>query len=177
MKNALSTFQRLVDKLLQGHQVYAQAYLDDIDIFSQTWEDHLRHITNFMQTISQARLTVRPDKCQWARAEVQYLGHWVGNGKLRPEPAKIEGIAAWPTPKTKKQVMAFLGTSGYYRKCIPVYSGTDKPLTDLTKKKLPREVTWTPACELAFQALKDALTCSPVLASPNYSNPFVVQPF
>ncbi|KAM4636543.1 uncharacterized protein O3C94_017645 [Discoglossus pictus] len=128
-----------------------------------------------MQTIRQARLTVRPDKCQWARAEVQYLGHWVENGKLRPEPAKIEGITAWLPPKTKKQVMAFLGTTGYYCKCISAYSDTAKPLMDLTKKKLPRERTSTPACELAFQHLKVALTCSPVLASPDYSTPFVVQ--
>uniref|UniRef100_A0A8C5M4A9 Reverse transcriptase/retrotransposon-derived protein RNase H-like domain-containing protein n=1 Tax=Leptobrachium leishanense TaxID=445787 RepID=A0A8C5M4A9_9ANUR len=107
-------------------------------------------------------------------AEVQYLGHRVGCGIQRPEPAKVEAILDWPTPVTKTQVLAFLGTAGYYRKFVPHYSDLAKPLTDLTKKSLPRQVLWSPECEQAFQRLKAALTQAPLLAAPNYNKRFVI---
>uniref|UniRef100_A0A8C5QAG7 Reverse transcriptase/retrotransposon-derived protein RNase H-like domain-containing protein n=1 Tax=Leptobrachium leishanense TaxID=445787 RepID=A0A8C5QAG7_9ANUR len=107
-------------------------------------------------------------------AEVQYLGHRVGCGVQRPEPAKIEAILDWPTPVTKTQVLAFLGTAGYYRKFVPRYSDLAKPLTDLTKKSLPRQVLWSPECEQAFQQLKAALTQAPLLAAPDYNRRFII---
>ncbi|XP_075056983.1 uncharacterized protein LOC142143172 [Mixophyes fleayi] len=167
--------QRLVDSLLEGQERHAVAYLDDIAVFSQTWEEHLIHLSSVLAKIVGAGLTIKPEKCQIGMNEVQYLGHRVGGGTLRPEPTKVDAIAAWPTPKTKKQVMSFLGTAGYYRKFVPQYSSLAKPLTDLTKKKLPQVVTWTPDCEEAFTALKSALTQSPVLQAPDFDRRFTVQ--
>ncbi|XP_075056966.1 uncharacterized protein LOC142143155 [Mixophyes fleayi] len=167
--------ERLVDSLLEGQERHAVAYLDDIAVFSQTWEEHLIHLSSVLAKIAGAGLTIKPEKCQIGMNEVQYLGHRVGGGTLRPEPTKVDAIAAWPTPKTKKQVMSFLGTAGYYRKFVPQYSSLAKPLTDLTKKKLPQVVTWTPDCEEAFTALKSALTQSPVLQAPDFDRRFTVQ--
>ncbi|XP_075056968.1 uncharacterized protein LOC142143157 [Mixophyes fleayi] len=167
--------QRLVDSLLEGQERHAVAYLDDIAVFSQTWEEHLIHLSSVLAKIAGAGLTIKPEKCQIGMNEVQYLGHRVGGGTLHPEPTKVDAIAAWPTPKTKKQVMSFLGTAGYYRKFVPQYSSLAKPLTDLTKKKLPQVVTWTPDCEEAFTALKSALTQSPVLQAPDFDRRFTVQ--
>ncbi|CAJ0940772.1 unnamed protein product [Ranitomeya imitator] len=152
----------------------ACAYLDDITIYSATWEEHLNHLETVLDRIHQAGITLNPNKCLVGKAEVRYLGHWVGSGKQRPEPAKIEAIAKWPTPRTKTQVMAFLGTAGYYRKFVPNYSSVAKPLTDLTHKNQPRQVTWTPECEEALCQLKDALTNTPVLAAPNPTKHFLV---
>ncbi|XP_040262454.1 uncharacterized protein LOC120978250, partial [Bufo bufo] len=174
MKNAPATFQRMVDQLLRGLQSFACAYLDDIAIHSDTWEAHLEHVGVVLDRIRGAGLTLKPDKCHLGMAEVQYLGHRVGCGKQRPEPAKIEAVANWPTPHTKTQVMAFLGTAGYYRRFVPDYSALAKPLTDLTKKKLPRQVLWSPECEVAFQALKTALVNAPVLVTPDPNKRFIV---
>uniref|UniRef100_A0A8C5PP08 ribonuclease H n=1 Tax=Leptobrachium leishanense TaxID=445787 RepID=A0A8C5PP08_9ANUR len=174
MKNAPATFQRLIDCLLDGLQGFACAYLDDIAIYSQTWEEHLDHVGTVLGRIRDANLTLKPEKCKVGMAEVQYLGHRVGCGIQRPEPAKIEAILDWPTPVTKTQVLAFLGTAGYYRKFVPHYSDLAKPLTDLTKKSLPRQVLWSPECEQAFRQLKAALTQAPLLAAPNYNKRFVV---
>ncbi|XP_063293534.1 uncharacterized protein LOC134578463 [Pelobates fuscus] len=174
MKNAPATFQRMVDQLLGGLQSFACAYLDDIAIHSDTWEAHLEHVGVVLDRIRGAGLTLKPDKCHLGMAEVQYLGHRVGCGKQRPEPAKIEAAANWPTPHTKTQVMAFLGTAGYYRRFVPDYSALAKPLTDLTKKKLPRQVLWSPECEVAFQALKTALVNAPVLVTPDPNKRFIV---
>ncbi|XP_069835633.1 uncharacterized protein [Dendropsophus ebraccatus] len=175
MKNAPATFQRLVNQLLEEFEGFAVAYLDDIAVFSQTWEDHLSHLSQVLQRIQTAGLTIKPGKCQMAMTEVQYLGHRVGGGTLRPEQGKVEAVVAWPTPKTKKQVMSFLGTAGYYRKFIPNYSTLAKPLTDLTKKRLPQVISWTPDCEQALTALKQALASAPVLQSPDFNRQFIVQ--
>ncbi|XP_075697048.1 uncharacterized protein LOC142662718 [Rhinoderma darwinii] len=175
MKNAPATFQRLVDRLLEQCQDFACAYLDDIAIFSTSWEEHLKHLGIVLDHILAAGLTIRPDKCQLGMAEVQYLGHRVGGGTLRPEPAKVEAISNWPTPQTKKQVLAFLGTASYYRKFVSHFSALAKPLNDLTRKNMPRMVKWAPACEEAFTALKTALTTAPVLAAPDYKRRFLVQ--
>uniref|UniRef100_A0A803KCS2 Gypsy retrotransposon integrase-like protein 1 n=1 Tax=Xenopus tropicalis TaxID=8364 RepID=A0A803KCS2_XENTR len=175
MRNAPATFQRLVNRLLEGMQDFAQAYLDDIAVFSQTWEEHLQHLQRVFAQIQDAGLTLKPEKCHLAMAEVQYLGHRVGGGQLRPDPAKVEAICQWPIPKTQKQVLAFLGTSGYYRKFIPNYSTVAKPLTDLTSRQRSRTIVWTPECESAMNALKQALASSPVLAAPDFSRRFILQ--
>ncbi|CAJ0945859.1 unnamed protein product [Ranitomeya imitator] len=107
--------------------------------------------------------------------EVHYLGHRVGGNTLKPEPDKVGVIVNWPTPVTKKQVMSFLGTAGYYRRFVQHYSSLAKPLTDLTRKKLPHIVNWTDGCEGAFQALKTALCNDPVLKAVDSSRPFLVQ--
>ncbi|XP_041424995.1 uncharacterized protein LOC121395491 [Xenopus laevis] len=175
MKNAPATFQRLVNQLLGGLEGFAVAYLDDIAIFSNSWEEHLAHLSQVLDRIQGAGLTIKPEKCQIGMTEVQYLGHRVGSGTLRPEPGKVEAITNWPTPKTKKQVMSFLGTAGYYRKFVPNYSALAKPLTDLTKKKLARLVEWTADCDQAFKTLKTSLASAPVLQAPDFTRRFVVQ--
>ncbi|XP_077318945.1 uncharacterized protein LOC143940971 [Lithobates pipiens] len=175
MKNAPATFQRVMNDLLEGLETFAVAYLDDIAVFSPTWEEHLVHLSQVLDQLTAANLTVKPSKCQIAMTNVQYLGHRVGGGTLKPETGKVDAILAWPTPQTKKQVMSFLGTAGYYRKFVCNYSSLAKPLTDLTKKKLPKVVSWTPECEQAFQALKEALARAPVLQAPDFTRRFLVQ--
>ena len=94
---------------------------------------------------------------------------------VRPEQSKVEAIQAFSQPTTKKQVRAFLGITGYYRKFIPNYSTLAASLTDLTKKNRPTKVTWTSDCDSAFHALKTYLCTSPVINSPNFSKPFILQ--
>uniref|UniRef100_A0A8C5PCY7 Reverse transcriptase/retrotransposon-derived protein RNase H-like domain-containing protein n=1 Tax=Leptobrachium leishanense TaxID=445787 RepID=A0A8C5PCY7_9ANUR len=163
----------MVDRLLDGLQGFVGAYLEDIAIYSATWEEHL-HIETVLDRIHQAGLTLKPEKCHIGMAEVQYFGHRVGGGKQRPKPEKVEAIVNWPTPRTKTQVMAFLGTAGYYRKFVPNYSSIAKPLTDLTKKSLPSQVAWASECEKAFKQLKRALTDAPLLSAPDPSKLFLV---
>uniref|UniRef100_A0A803K2M9 Reverse transcriptase RNase H-like domain-containing protein n=1 Tax=Xenopus tropicalis TaxID=8364 RepID=A0A803K2M9_XENTR len=134
----------------------------------------VQHLQRVLERIRQAGLTLKPGKCHFGMAEVQYLGHRVGSGRVMPEPAKVEVIVNWPTPTTQKQVLAFLGTAGYYRRFIPNYSAIAKPLTDLTSKRRPRVVTWTPECATAMSALKSALVNAPVLSAPDFSRGFIV---
>ena len=98
-----------------------------------------------------------------------------GNGQVRPKPSKLEAVDAFPTPKTKKQVRTFLGLSGYYRRFIQNYASLAPPLSDLTRKSLPKQVQWTDKCQEAFAKLKDCLCKAPVLNHPDFSRSFVLQ--
>ncbi|CAM4640132.1 unnamed protein product [Lepidochelys olivacea] len=174
LKGAPATFQRLVDQLLRGMESFAVAYIDDICVFSQTWEDHVSQVRQVLDRLQGAGLTVKAEKCKVGMAEVSYLGHRVGSGRLKPEPAKVEVIRDWPAPHTKKQVQAFIGMAGYYRRFVPHFSAIATPITELCKKGKPDKVVWTEQCQEAFRALKEALVSGPVLANPDFDKPFVV---
>ena len=103
------------------------------------------------------------------------LGHVVGNGTVHPEESKIEGVWSFPTPTTKKELCAFLGLTGYYRKFIKDYLTIALPLTDLTRKCKPNVLQWTKECVNAFDKLKHHLRSSPILKSPDFDRDFVLQ--
>lgn len=92
IQNAPATFQRMVDQLLQDYQDFVCAYLDDNAILSESWEGHLWHVGIVLDQIARASLTIRPNRFQMGLADVQNLGHRLGGGRLRPEPAKIEAV-------------------------------------------------------------------------------------
>ena len=104
-----------------------------------------------------------------------YLGHVVGNGQVCPQESKLKAVEAFSLPSTKRQVRTFLGLTGYYRKFIPDYATLAAPLTDITRKSASDKVEWTAQCDRAFQELKRRLCTAPVLQSPNFSQPFVLQ--
>ncbi|KAJ1199297.1 hypothetical protein NDU88_003134 [Pleurodeles waltl] len=175
MKNAPATFQRLVNQVLAGLDEFSAAYLDDIAVFSSTWEEHLQHLWRVLEALQKAGLTIKASKCQIGQGSVVYLGHQVGSGQVAPLQPKIDTILAWEPPKTQTEVRAFLGLTGYYRRFVKGYGTIVTPLTELTSKKQPKKVIWTEACQNAFDALKAAMCTAPVLKAPDYSTEFVVQ--
>lgn len=114
-------------------------------------------------------------KCQIAKPEVTYLGYVLGGGSIRPQVDKVQAILSCAPPTTKKIVRSFLGWIGWYRRFVPNFASRAAVLTDLTRKSCPVRVKWTPECEQAFQDLKSCLCKSPVLQSPDFDLPFVVQ--
>ena len=104
-----------------------------------------------------------------------YLGHVVGGGIVQPEASKVEVVKQFSVPETKKQVRAFLGLTGYYCKFIPNYASVAAPLTDLTRKSAPNNVSWNDKCDGAFKKLQELLCVSPVLRNPDFAQPFVLQ--
>ncbi len=108
LHGAAATFQRMMDQVLRGTEDYAAAYLDDIIIFSQSWEEHLEHLKEVLTRIKAAGLTIRPDKCALAKPETQYLGFVLGHGVIRPQVGKLEAIKAAGRPETKNRLELFL---------------------------------------------------------------------
>ncbi|KAL0200309.1 hypothetical protein M9458_003496, partial [Cirrhinus mrigala] len=138
LHGAPATFQRLMDIVLRPHQPYAAAYIDDVVIHSEHWDEHLSHLRRVLTELRKAGLTANPRKCHLALSEAEYLGYRVGRGLIKPHPKKVEAVQTAPRPSTKTQVRAFLGLAGYYRCFIPNFSSLASPLTDLTRKGQPR---------------------------------------
>ena len=92
LKNAPFTFCKLIRELTSGIHKFVETYFDDIAVFSSFWEDHLIHLKKVFETLKKAGLTVKPTKCQFAKATVKYLGHLVGQGYRTPAEAKIKAI-------------------------------------------------------------------------------------
>jgi hypothetical protein len=122
----------MMDRVIDGKQEFAGAYLDDLVVFSNTWEEHLKHLEEVLARLRSAGLTAKPSKCQFAMKQCIHLGHVVGGGIVQPELSKLEAVNSFPTPQTIKQVRAFLGLTGYYRRFIPDFASIAAPLTDLT---------------------------------------------
>ena len=116
---APALFQGLMDHLQWGLKSCVAAYLDDIIIHSDSWEEHRIHIIAVRNRLKKAGLIL---KCHFAMKESVHLGHAVGNGVVYPELNKVEALEQFPVPSTtKKQVRQFLGLAGYYRRFIPEF--------------------------------------------------------
>jgi hypothetical protein len=175
MQCAGATFMRLMREVLRGTESFADTYVDDIIIYSNTLVDHIRHLTDILERLRKAGLTARPKKCNIGQKEAHYLGYVIGNGQLKPDMAKVKSIVEFPQPTTKTEVRSFAGLANYYRSFVPNFADLMAPLHDLTKKNASLTVVWTPECEQSFVKLKELMTKAPVLCSPDYSLPFVVQ--
>ena len=189
LQNAPSTFQRLMTCCFGDMNfTHLLIYLDDLIIFSKTFEEHLERLQLVFDRLKEHGLKLKPSKCQLLRKEVQYLGHLVSAEGIRTDPEKISKVEDWVRPTNRKEVLQFLGLAGYYRRYVKGYSMIAAPLYRLTsgdprkkkrggKKSLGPEPTfvWTGECEGAFQALKQQLTTAPVLGYPDFGLPFVLQ--
>jgi len=129
LQGAPATFQRLMDRVIQGLGDFSAAYLDDLIVFSETWAEHLQHVRTILQRLREAGLTAKARKCNFGADHCVYLGHVVGSGTVRPESTKLQAVHTFPRPQTKKQVRVFLGLTGYYRRFIPNYASVASPLT------------------------------------------------
>ncbi|XP_070188629.1 uncharacterized protein [Littorina saxatilis] len=176
LQNAVAVFSRMMRKLLKPlnrNDVYN--FMDDILVATQDWKTHLQALCAVFHRLEEAGLTARPTKCVIGFSELDYLGHHVGHGLMWPEAAKVEKIQAARRPETKKDVRAFLGLVGFYRRYVPNFAAIALPLTDLTRKNLSNRVEWTDRCEEAYQTLRQMLSQRPVICVPDLSLPFVLQ--
>jgi len=158
-----------VTKLLSGLECFCAAYLDDIIIFSNNWEEHLKHLRIAFFCIHEANLTINMTKCQFAAAAFDYLDHHVGLGSVQPRTKKVEALLSFPRPENWKQLQAFLGLAGYYRKFVH-FAHLSATLSDLLKKNVRFECT--PKREKAFLDLKSRLATQSILHPPDYALPF-----
>ena len=175
LQGAPATFQRLMDGVIQGLGDFSAAYLDDLIVFSETFEEHLHQLRKVLQRLREAGLTAKAKKCLFGADHCVYLGHIVGGGVVCPELTKLSAVEQFPVPTTKRQVRIFLGLTGYYRRFIPHYSSIATPLTDLTRKTAPTMVVWSKTCVSSFKKLKELLCTMPVLSSPDFEREFILQ--
>ena len=173
LTNAPATFMHLMHQALRPFlDECALVFLDDILIYSKTLEEHEQHVRRVLDALREQKLYAKESKCEFFKHEVEFLGHRVGQDGVRMMEDKVEAIREWPTPRSVRDVRAFLGTAGYYRKFIRNFSAIAAPLSELTRDSVKFE--WAGPHETAFAQLKAAIAQGPVLILPNPSLPFVV---
>lgn len=173
LKNAPSTFQRVMDNILMGIQnERCLVYMDDIIVYSPSVHEHVSRLSEVFKRLRKAHLKIQPDKCEFLRKEVAYLGHVITPEGVKPNPSKVECIKNFPMPKNAKEIKSFLGLCGYYRRFIANFAKISKPLTRLLQKNI--EFKFDEECRKAFEILKEALMTSPILIYPNFEEPFIL---
>ena len=173
LTNAPSTFQCLMNELLQPFlRKFVLVFLDDILIYSPTLELYEKHVQQVFDTLRANQLFLKLSKCSFAQHSLEYLGHIISIDGVATDPSKTAAMLKWPKPTTVTELRGFLGLTGYYRKFVRNYGIIAKPLTQLLKKK---NFGWNDQADKAFITLKSAMMCTPVLALPNFTEPFTIE--
>jgi transposase InsO family protein len=174
LTNAPASFQKRINHVLGKYlDDFAIAYIDDILIFSETLEEHEKHVHLILQKLEEAKLLVNPEKCVFHSQKVDFLGYVITPEEIHMDPKKVDAINEWPVPTTLKEVQAFLGLANYYRKFIKEFSQKAIPLTNLTKKEVPFK--WEEEQQKAFEELKKAITSNPVLTMFDPEKPITIE--
>lgn len=174
LTNAPASFQRFMNDVFKDiTDVCVVVYLDDILIYSDNPDEHLKHVREVLRRLRENNLYAKVEKCAFGVDTTDFLGFVVGPDGLRMDEAKIQVIRDWPTPRKVKDVQSFLGFANFYWRFIATYSNIVVPLTRLTQKDTPW--TWSSQCEDAFQLLKTAFTSAPILHHFDPTLPPVVE--
>jgi hypothetical protein len=148
-------------------------YLDDVVIYSKTFEEHLEHVKIVLERLRAAGLTVKPEKVMFATKEISFLGHIVSTNGVGIDPQRTRAIRAFTPPKDAKGISRFVGMVNFYHKFIPNLAEVAAPLNLLRKKGV--KFKWDAEQQQAFEALKKAISQPPVLKMADFSEQFIVQ--
>src|ERR1700678_2111721 len=175
LTNSPATFQTMMDSIFDGliSEGKVIVYLDNILIFTETLEEHREVVKKVVNLLYIHNLFLKPEKCEFERTEIEYLGVIISHNSVCMDPVKIAGISKWPVPSNKKEVQSFLGFTNFYRRVLQNFFYHTHPLFDLTKKDTIWK--WDSDKQAAFAILKDKITSAPVLLLPENSCPFCIE--
>ena len=174
LSNSGATYQRMMDICLSGLRTdKVLSYMDDIVIFSKTFDEHIRDLKSVFECLHTAGVTLKASKCIFAAEKVEFLGFELSVEGIKPQARLTNAINDLPRPGSKKELRRFLGMAGFYRAFIKDFAALSQPLNRLTGDNVP--FVWDSRCDSAFQKIKQYLICKPVLAFPKLNEPFVVE--
>ncbi|GKA86890.1 putative reverse transcriptase domain-containing protein, partial [Tanacetum coccineum] len=172
LTNAPAVFMDLMNRVCKPYlDKFVIVFIDDILIYSKNKQEHEEHLKLILELLKKEELYAKFSKCEFWIPKVQFLGHVIDSEGIHVDPAKIESIKDWASPKSPTEIRQFLGLAGYYRRFIEGFSKIAKPMTKLTQKKVKFE--WGDKQEAAFQLLKQKLCSAPILALPEGSEDFI----
>ena len=173
LKNAAMSFQMFMGHVLKDlNWKHVLCYIDDILIFSGSFQEHLQHLQLVFDRLKEAGLTLKADKCHFCVEKVLYLGHVITKDGIFVDEKKTEKVSKYPVPKSQTEVRSFLGLCNYYRRFVKNFSKLATPLNQLLQKYT--KFNWSQECEESFQALKHALVTAPMLKYPDMNAPFIL---
>ena len=175
LKNVPAVFQCLMEQVLkqlnleEGHD-FVSVYIDNVLVFSPSFEEHVGHVSQVLKALLSAGLKLKPSKCQFFRREVEYLGHLLTTGGLKPNSSLAAAVTHFPVPSCLQQLQQFIGLAWRF---VPGFARIAHPLHLLTRKEFKFERTTE--CEDAFLTLKEKLTSPPVLSYPDFTEDFILE--
>ena len=173
LTNAPATFMQLMNDIFRPYlDSFVLVFIDDILIYSRTEAEHEEHVRQALDVLREHKLFAKLSKCELFRSGVEFLGHRVDADGLHMESDKVQAMRDWPIPHSVEEVRSFLGTVGYYRKFIRMFSEVAAPITELLQKDQP--FRWAAEQQQAFEQLKAAMVAQPVLILPDPQRPYVV---
>jgi hypothetical protein len=172
LTNSPATFQTMMNEIFQDliTKGVISIYLDDILIFTNSLEEHHRITRLILDRMREQKLYLRPEKCEFEKTKIEYLGVIISYNKVEMDPVKIARVADWLTPSNKKEVQFFVGFVNFYRCFIPGFSHHARALFDLTMKDV--RFIWGLPQEDSFMKLKELVTSASVLVLPDDDLPF-----
>lgn len=175
LKNAPATFQRILSNLIRKNDLdnFCINYIDDILIFSKTWEEHLQHIETILKVVNAEGFKLKLVKCIFAAKSVKYLGHTISKNKVSPAQGNLTSIQNLQRPSDKTSVRSILGSINFYLRYIENSSQKLEPLHRLLRKDV--KFVWSEECEEAFKMIKDYLCSAPILAIYDVKKPVYIE--
>ncbi len=167
LRNAPATFQLLMQRVLAGLESFALSYIDDVIIFSLTFQDHITHISAVLARLDSFGLTVKKSKCSWCFESFEFLGFVVGNGRLAIPETRIQHMKSYKRPLTISQLRSFLGLCNFYARFIPSFSSYTSVLSKLTRKHCPNKLRWSHDELLALESIILSICNHAQLVIPN----------
>ena len=163
LTNSLATFQALMNSIFADLIATGKVavYLDNILIANSDLKEHQELVREVLKRLKDNDLYLRPEKCEFEKSTIEYLGLIVGGGEVRMDPVKVAAVRDWPTPRNLKEVRAFLGFANFYRRFIKNFAKIARPLNDLTKKNV--NFDWGTHQQAAFKQLRAAFISEPIL--------------
>lgn len=163
LKTSPAIFQRILSNILRKHKLteFAVNYIDDILIFSKTFDEHVQHLTKLLDAIEEEGFRLKFTKCNFASDWVKYLGHIIQNNTIKPIKDNLVGIRNFPIPKTQKNIRQFLGKINFYHEYIPKSAIILDPLHNLLRKNT--KFIWSEKCQESFDTIKNLLCSQPIL--------------
>jgi hypothetical protein len=172
--NAPTTFMRVTNDVFRPFlDDFLILYLDDILIFSGTWDEHVRHVKKVLDTLQREKFYVKFSKCEFGKTTLVYLGHIVGGGQLKIDPSNIHVIVNWPELKSVTEIQGFLGEVQYWRRFMSNFSLIETPLRALINVKI--NFQWGGKKQKYFDTLKENIITTPILALSNIQQPFEIK--
>ena len=170
--NAPATFSRAINLVMRGlNWKVALAFLDDILIMGQNFDDHLRNLKLALERFRKYRLRLKPKKCIFFQRRAEFLGRMISKDSMEMSSEDCSVVSEWPVPQNAKEVERFLGLANYHRIFVKDFARIAVPLYQITGKQ---EFQWGDAQADAFEFLKNALTSPPVLALPNHHDDWIL---
>lgn len=171
--NAPTTFQCVMNLVLAPFlRKFVMVFLDDILVYSPSWQAHLEHLRLVFTTLREQQFYLKMKKCVFGENGLTYLGHIISSTGVATDPLQTTTMREWLQPTNVTELQGFLGLTSYYRRFVRNYGIIARSLTNLLKKG---ELHWTTEATTTFVALKTTMVNTPVLALPGFNLPFVVE--